>query len=248
MEILGIDVGGSGIKAAIVDTQIGKTKTKKNRIETPQPATPEDIANVIKMQVEHFAWKGAIGCGYPAVVQNGVVKTASNIDKSNIETNIEELISQTTGLQSFVVNDADAAGIAESMFGRGKDKSGLVLLVTIGTGIGTALIFNGKLIPNTEFGHLYMPNGKIAERYAADSVRTQKALSWQTWGKRFNQYLLMLELFLSPDLIVLGGGISSDFELYSKYLTTKAPVIPAKLKNKAGIIGAALYAKQKLEV
>ncbi len=247
MEILGIDVGGSGIKAAIVNTETGKMISKRNRIITPQPATPQAIATIIKQQAEHFEWTGAIGCGFPAVVQNGIVKTASNIDKTNIDTNIEVLISQITGLPAFVLNDADAAGLAEATFGSGREKQGLILMITIGTGIGTALIHNGIVIPNSEFGHIFMSNGKIAERYAADAVRTQKALSWQTWGKRFSKYLQMLELYLSPDLILLGGGVSSDFDLFSKYLKLKTPVIPAKLKNKAGIIGAAFYAKHKIE-
>ncbi len=245
MNVLGIDVGGSGIKAAVVNTQTGELLTERNRIVTPQPSTPEAIAEVIKAQVEHFQWTGIIGCGFPAVVQNGVVKTAANIDNSNIGRNFEQLIFETTGCHAFVINDADAAGIAEARFGDAADKNGLILLLTIGTGIGSALIHNGVLVSNTEFGHLILDNGKTAERFAADSVRTQKNLSFEDWGKRLDKYLQTVERLVYPDYIILGGGISRDLKKYSEQFTIETPVIAAKLKNLAGIIGAALFAEYK---
>ncbi len=241
-KILGIDVGGSGIKGAIVDVETGKLTVERHRIPTPQPATPENIAKTIKEIAEHFNYKGKIGVGYPAVIKNGVIKTATNIDKSNIEIDADKLFSEITGNEVFVINDADAAGIAENSFGHGKNINGTVLFITVGTGIGTALFTNGTLVPNTEFGHLYMHNGLIAEKYASDAVRKKEDLKWSKWGNRFNKYLQHLELLLSPKLFIIGGGASKKMEKFKDSITVKTPVKPAVLLNEAGIIGAAMNA------
>ncbi|MCE2595160.1 ROK family protein [Motilimonas cestriensis] len=245
MQILGVDIGGSGIKGAIVDTQTGELVTERHRIATPQPATPEAVADTLKQLVDHFQWQGPIGCGFPATVVHGVAKTASNIDQSWINTDAAKLFATSTQCPCFVVNDADAAGMAEFTFGAGKDKSGVVVLITIGTGLGTAVFTNGQLLPNTELGHI-MLEGMVAEHYTADSTRKKEELSWSKWGKRFNLYLQRLEFLLSPDCFILGGGASKKLEKFAEQLETNAEVIPAQSLNQAGIIGAALYAKSQL--
>ena len=242
MEVLGIDIGGSGIKGAVVDIRTGEFVTERKRIETPQPATPDIIAETLKKIVTHFNYQGKIGCGFPAVIQNGVIKTASNIDKSCIGINAYKLFSDVSGCSVKVYNDADAAGYAELKFGSVKDFQGLALFLTIGTGIGSAMFIKGQLIPNTEFGHIFMSNQLKAEHYTSDATRKKEDLSWKSWGKRFNEYLSYLEKLLSPELIILGGGASKKFEKYNDYLTIKTPIEPAQLLNHAGIIGASLLA------
>jgi len=242
MEILGIDIGGSGIKGAVINSESGEFIEDRYRIPTPQPATPKAIAKKVAKIAQHFNWNGNIGCGFPAALPNGIVKNASNIDESWISINVSELFSEETKCETFVLNDADAAGLAEMKFGAGINFNGVVLIITIGTGLGTALFTKGKLLPNTEFGHILL-NGKIAEHYASDAVRKNEGLSWKKWAKRFNEYLLRMEVLLSPDLIILGGGASKKSEKYFKHLTTSAEVIPAQLLNHAGIIGAALFAE-----
>ena len=241
-KVLGIDVGGSGIKGAIVDVETGELTTERHRIETPQPATPQSIAETIKKIADHFNYQGKIGCGFPAVIKSGVIKTASNIDKSNIDVNADKLFSEITGREVTVVNDADAAGMAEITFGGGKNTEGVVLIITIGTGIGSALFTDGKLVPNTEFGHIYMSKGKVAEKYTSDAVRKKEDLKWKEWGKRFNKYLKYMDFLLNPKLIILGGGASKKMEKFKDQITVETPVIPAKLLNEAGIIGAAAHA------
>jgi len=240
--ILGIDIGGSGIKGAPVDIKTGKLVELRHRIPTPVPATPESVAIVIKHLVDHFNWNGPVGCGFPAVVQNGIVKTAANIDKSWIGFNAQELFTKTTGLPSLVINDADSAGMAEVKYGAGKKFKGTILLVTVGTGIGSVVFTRGKLLANTEFGHINL-NGQDAELYTSDAVRKNEDLDWGTWAKRFNEYLLEMERLLWPELIILGGGVSKKIDKFAEYLTVKAKVVPAKLQNEAGLIGAALAAK-----
>lgn len=245
MEILGIDIGGSGLKGAIVDTTKGELISERHRIPTPQPADPHSIAITYKKIRKHFSWSGTIGCGFPAVVQHGIVRTASNIDQSWIGINIVELFKKKVDNPVFVLNDADAAGIAEMKFGSGSLDSGVVVIITVGTGIGSALFIEGILFPNTEFGQFTM-NGKAAEKYAADAIRKNLKLSWKKWAKRFNEYITHLEMLLWPDLIIVGGGVSKKFDKFKKYLTTNTQVIPAKLLNNAGIIGAAIAAEEKL--
>lgn len=242
MEILGIDVGGSGIKGALVNVEEGVLITERHRIPTPQPSTPKAVAKVVAELVDHFEWEGPIGCGFPAAVQQGVAKTASNIHKGWIGTNVEQLFEKATKCPVRVINDADAAGLAEATFGTGRNRKGLVLLLTLGTGIGSALIMDGTLVPNSELGHLLFKGG-IAEHYAADSARKREDLSWKAWGKRLNEYLVYAQRLFYPDMIILGGGVSKKFEKYEQYIDVPTTVVPASLLNGAGIVGAALAAR-----
>jgi polyphosphate glucokinase len=243
MEVLGIDVGGTGIKGNIVNLNTGTMVGEKHKIKTPTPATPEAVMKCLQEMVDHFEWKGKkIGIGFPAVIKNGVSLTASNIDKKFINFPIDEKFSSAVGCEVKVVNDADAAGIAEFTYGVGKKSKGLVVFLTLGTGIGSALFFDGKLIGNTEFGHLKYKKS-VFEKYASNSARELKNLSWKAWGKELNVYLNHINLLLSPDLIILGGGVSKNFDLYSKHLEVPVQVIPASMMNDAGIVGAAMAAK-----
>jgi len=211
--ILGIDVGGTGTKGGLVNMTTGEMESDRFRVPTPSPANPKNVAKVIAKIVEHFDYSGPIGCGFPAIIKENVAKSASNIDKSWIDIDISKVFSKATDCPVYVTNDADAAGLAEMNFGLGKGKNGVVVLITIGTGIGSAMFNNGKLIPNTEFGHFYLKNqSKVAEGFAADSVRKKKDLSWDEFGKRLNEYLEVLERITSPNLIILGGGISKKFD------------------------------------
>jgi len=241
-KILGIDIGGSGVKGAIVNTKKGELITERYRIPTPQPATPEAVAKVIKKIAKHFDWKGPIGVGFPGVIQQGVARTAANVDKTWIDKNLNKLFSKATGCVVHVVNDADAAGMAEVKFGAGKDKKGTIMLITVGTGLGTVIFSDGKLVPNLEFGHLLL-HGADAELYASDAARSKNKLDWDTWAGRFNEYLLRIEELTWPDLIIIGGGASKKGDKFFPYLSTKATVVPAKLMNEAGIVGAAMTSK-----
>jgi len=243
MDVLGIDIGGSGIKGAIVNTKTGEFVSERFRIDTPQPAKPKAIAETIKVFVHEFKWKGNIGCGFPSVVQNGIIKTAANIDKSFIGVNANELFSNATKCTVKVFNDADAAGFAELTFSDVKSIKGLTIFLTIGTGIGSAFFKDGILIPNTELGHIYMKNGLVGEKYCSDAIRKQNDLDWKTWSTRFNEYLIYLENLFYPDLFIIGGGASKKIDKFQPYLTIRTPIQPSKLLNNAGIIGAALLAK-----
>ena len=245
MHILGVDIGGSGIKGAIVDTVKGELVTERYRIETPQPATPEAIAAALAQLVIHFNWHGPVGCGFPAAIQHGIARSAANISSSFIGTHIDKLFSEATKCPCYSLNDADAAGMAEIHFGEGAGHAGVVLLITIGTGLGTVFFIDGKLLPNTELGHLYLKNGKKAENYASDAVRKNEDLDWKRWGNRFNKYLTLMEKLFWPDLIILGGGASKQFDKFKGQITVEAPVKPAAFLNQAGIVGAALYAQSK---
>jgi len=241
-KILGIDIGGSGVKGAIVHTKKGKLLTKRYRLPTPSPSTPDAVAEVIRKIAAHFDWKGPIGGGFPGVVLNGVVVTTANVDKAWKNTNINKLITDVTKCPAHVVNDADAAGMAEMKFGAGAGHKGVVLLVTIGTGLGTVLFSGGKLVPNLELGHIIL-KGDDAEKYASDATRKNENLSWEEWAGRFDEYLRRLEFLLWPDLIILGGGASKKEDLFLKLLNTRAKVVTAQYLNEAGIVGAALAAK-----
>jgi polyphosphate glucokinase len=243
--MLGIDVGASGIKGAIVDLETGEFIGKRFRVEMPQPSTPENAAEAINEIVKNFNYKGRIGLGFPSVVKNGIVSTAANLDKSWIGCNVEEIVGKATGCEIVSINDADAAGLAEVRFGQGKGKMGTVVLITIGTGLGSAVFTDGHLLRNTEFGHILLKNGLIAEKYAADSIKQKEDLSWKKWGKRFDEYLQFLELYLQPNLIILGGGSSKYFEEYKHRFTIKTPIVAATLLNTAGIVGAAMYAAEQ---
>ncbi len=243
--ILGIDVGASGIKGALVDLEKGKLYGERFRVPTPQPSTPEAMAGAVAEITRFFNYKGIIGVGFPSIVKNGVSLSAANIDEHWIGTSIEETFGKTTGCQVFATNDADAAGMAEMRFGMGKGENGLVLLITIGTGLGSALFYKGMMIPNTELGHLVWKGGKSAESYASSGARERLKISRKEWAGRFNEYLQHLELLFSPELFILGGGESKFFDAYKSLLHTQARIVPAKLLNNAGIIGAAAYAAEQ---
>jgi polyphosphate glucokinase len=238
--ILGVDFGGSGIKGTPVDAKNGKLLDNRYRIPTPVPATPEEVAATIKSISAHFKWEGPIGLAFPAVVRNGIVKTAANIDKKWIDVNASTLIKKKTGLPTYVLNDADAAGMAEMKFGAGKGRKGTVLLITVGTGIGTVLFSKGKLVPNTELGHITLKSGIEAEEFTSDAVRKREKLSWDDWANRFNIYLQEMEQLFWPELIIIGGGVSKKKELFFGHLQLNSEVVMAKTQNEAGIIGAAL--------
>jgi polyphosphate glucokinase len=245
-EILGIDIGGSGIKGAPVDIKTGKLLDERHRIPTPEPSSPDKVARTIRELIKHFKWKGLVGCGFPAVVQNGVVKTAANIDKSWINTDAKKLFSDITKLPVWVTNDADAAGLAEVKLGAGAGFKGAIVVLTIGTGIGSSLFIKGRLYPNTEFGHVIF-KGMDAEAYASDATRKKENLDWSTWGKRLNEYLSHIEFLCWPEMIILGGGASKKLDLFENELHLKAKVVPALFLNEAGIIGAAMAAKVNLK-
>ena len=242
MEILGIDVGGSGIKGSVVDLDTGIILQERIRIETPENSTPENIAMAIIGIKDQFSWTGKIGCGFPAIVKNGVIHSASNISKKNIGVNVTALFSEITKCEVTVLNDADAAAMCEVYLGEAKNTQGIVILLTIGTGIGSALFNNGILLPNTEFGHIYMNKGKVAEHYASDLVRKKEDLSWDKWAIRFSEYLNYLDFLFSPGLFIIGGGVSKKFEKFAPFLTINVPIKPASFLNDAGIIGAAIAA------
>jgi len=239
MAVLGIDIGGTGIKGAPVDTEKGTLLGERFRVETPQPATVADVARCVGEVARHFDWQGEIGCGFPSVVKNGTIYTAANVDHGWIGVDAKTLIERETKCPTHVINDADAAGLAEIHFGAGRDKKGVVFMVTIGTGIGTALFVNGVLLPNTELGHIDI-RGKEAEHRASNRVRLEKDLSWKAWAPRFDEYLLYIERLFWPDLIIVGGGGSKSFNKFAPYLNVKTPIVPAQMLNEAGIIGAAL--------
>jgi len=240
---LGIDIGGSGIKGVPINTENGEIMGHRHRIDTPQPATPEAVAQTVAEMVNHFKWHGPVGCTMPSIVQHGVAKTASNIPAEWIGVNAEALFKSKTGLDFKVINDADAAGMGELHFGAANDHQGTVLLLTVGTGIGSALFCNGVLVPNTEFGHLLFAD-TIAEKYCGDRARKDQKLKWPAWAERFNAYLAHLELLFSPDLFIIGGGIANKTEKYWDLLIAKAQLVPATLKNNAGIVGAAYAARE----
>lgn len=247
-KLLGIDIGGSGIKGAIVNLKDGSLITERHRIPTPQPATPQAVANVVKELVDHFEYKGPVGCGFPAALNHGVAQTASNISKKWIGVNAEELFSKTTKLPFIVINDADAAAMAEMKFGAGKGKKGVTFLITVGTGIGTAIFLDDKLLPNTELGHLHLPGQKtVAEKYVSDAARKREELSWTEWAKRFNQYVNYIHQKFYPDRFIIGGGASKKFDKFEEYLTVPVPIYPCQLLNQAGIIGAAVAAEHLLK-
>jgi len=244
MQVLGIDIGGSGIKGAPVDVEKGIMLAERYRIPTPKPAKPKPVARTIAEVARYFAWDGPIGCGFPAVVQQGITRTAANVHKKWIGTNAAALIKEATGCPVRVINDADAAGLAEMTFGAGQGRMGVVLLVTIGTGLGTSLFVDGVLLPNTELGHIEI-DCEDAETNASDAARKREDLSWKQWGKRFDIYLNNLEKLVWPDLIILGGGASAKHEKFMPYLTVQAEIVIAEAMNEAGIIGAALAGRPK---
>jgi polyphosphate glucokinase len=241
---LGIDIGGSGIKGAPVDMARGQFARDRLRFETPKISTPNAVAEVVARIATHFAddtGDSPIGVTLPAVVTQGVVRTAANIDPAWVGTDVEKLLSDRLGRPVTVVNDADAAGVGELQFGAARNAGGLVLMSTLGTGIGSALIYDGVLIPNSELGHLEI-DGRDAESRAASSVRDDKNLSWPEWAERLQRYYSHVEDLLWPDLIVVGGGVSKKAEKFLPLLHLRAPIVAAQLQNSAGIVGAAWLA------
>lgn len=243
MNILGIDIGGTGIKGAPVHVETGELLAERFRIPTPHPALPDAVADVVDEMARHFNHSGATGITFPAIVKKGVIYSASNVDKSWIGTDASALFGNRLGGPVTVVNDADAAGIAEMRFGAGRGKSGIVILLTFGTGIGSAIFHEGKLLPNSEFGHLKIC-GKDAEKRISEKAREDKGLSWKKWAERVSDYLACLEELFSPDLFIIGGGVSNKPEKFLPLLTTQTgiPVEIAQMRNEAGIIGAACLA------
>ncbi|MFE3454794.1 polyphosphate--glucose phosphotransferase [Nonomuraea sp. NPDC059194] len=236
MDVLGIDIGGSGIKGAPVDVKEGRLSAERLRVPTPQPAKPEEVAEVVSQIVAHFSWDGPVGVTFPGVVVNGVVRTAANVHHSWVGVDASKLFGGAR-----VLNDADAAGIAEVTYGEGRDREGVVLVLTFGTGIGSALFTDGRLVPNTELGHLEL-HGKDAEHRASDRAREDHDLSWEKWAGRVEEYLKHVEMLFSPSLIILGGGVSKKADRFLPQVKIDTPVVPAALQNEAGIIGAALTA------
>jgi polyphosphate glucokinase len=240
--VLGIDIGGTGIKAAPVDTATGQLTAPRQKVPTPQPATPAAVAKIAAQLVQEFDWAGPVGITYPGVVVAGTVHTAANMDPSWIGVDAVKLFGSEMKLPVTVLNDADAAGLAEMRFGAGKGVSGTVLLLTLGTGIGSALFIDGILVPNTEFGHIQI-RGKDAEKRASEHAREEHDLSWGDWAGRVDEYLEQMEALLSPSLIIIGGGVSRKSDKFLPFLTQlQAKVVPAALHNDAGIVGAAMAA------
>jgi polyphosphate glucokinase len=242
-EVLGIDIGGTGIKGAPVDVERGTLTADRYRLLTPQPAVPAAVADVFAEVVAKFGGAGAVGATFPAVIRGGVAETAANVDKSWIGEDVAKRLGSAAGRPCVVLNDADAAGLAEVRFGAGRNKKGVVMMVTLGTGIGSALFVDGVLVPNTELGHLELRR-KEAEKRASETVRENKNLTWKKWGARVDEYLRHLEVLFSPDLFIVGGGVSKKATKFFGFLKTRAPVVPAQLLNEAGIVGAAVAAAE----
>ncbi|MCY0940645.1 ROK family protein [Streptomyces sp. H34-S5] len=245
MQIMGVDIGGSGIKGAPVDLDRGDLAQERHKVLTPQPATPEGVAGCVAEVVRAFSWTGPVGVTFPGVVTGGVTRSAANVDKSWVGVDAAALFSrELDGLPVTVLNDADAAGVAEMTYGAGRGRGGTVILLTLGTGIGSALFTDGRLVPNTELGHLEL-KGHDAEKRASVKAKEDGDLSWEHWAQRLQKYLEHVEMLFSPDLFILGGGVSRKPEKFLPFIEgVRAEIVPAKLQNNAGIVGAAMAAKQ----
>ena len=242
MEALGIDIGGTGIKGAPVDLATGKLLAERKKIATPRPATPEAVTEVVREVAGSFGWTGPVGATFPGVVTSGTIRTGANVDKSWIRTDAASMFGKVLGADVVVLNDADAAGIAEMTFGAGVGVKGSVLMLTFGTGVGSALFTDGALVPNTEFGHIEI-RGKDAEKRASESAKVSHDWGWKDWTHRVSEYLQHIEALLSPDLIIVGGGISKEGDKWIPVLTgVRAKIVAATLQNDAGIVGAAMAA------
>jgi polyphosphate glucokinase len=242
----GVDIGGSGIKGCLVDLEAGALMGERLRVETPQPPTVEAVYDVVTGIVSSFGWTGRIGVTYPGVMKRGVAHTAANMDRGWIGTDVDAGLTALVPGTVETLNDADAAGLAEMRYGAGRGKDGVVLLLTFGTGIGSALFVDGHLVPNTEFGHIQV-DGEDGERRASAAVKDREDLSYPQWAQRVDRYLDVLENGLWPDLIIVGGGVSKKAHKWVPLLTTRTPVVPAELQNDAGIVGAALAAAERIE-
>lgn len=246
MNMLGIDIGGSGIKGALVNIETGELEADRLRLPTPQPSTPQAIIQSVAQIVAHFNYSGPIGVGMPSLVINGVIKSAANIDRSWINFAGREALAQATNCPVTLLNDADAAGVAEMQFGAGRNERGVVMIFTLGTGIGSCMFVNGHLVPNLELGHIYLPGHKQdAEFYASDRARKEGDQGWKKWSGHLTEYLQYIEALFSPELLILGGGVSKKHEKFFPYLRVQARLLPAQLRNEAGIVGAAVAAWQE---
>jgi polyphosphate glucokinase len=248
MAVLGIDIGGSGIKGNLVDTVGGGPLAERFKIATPQPSLPQTVAEAVAEMVAHFGYRGPIGCTLPSIVRRGVALSAANIDKSWIGTDAARLLEEVTGSPVVVLNDADAAGLAEIRFGAGRERAGVVLVLTFGTGIGSALFVDGLLVPNTELGHLELAGHNPVERWASARAKEDEGISYPKWASRVDALLDHLDRLFSPDLFVIGGGISRRWAKYGHLLTTAVQTVPAELRNEAGIVGAAMAAADRYQV
>ncbi|GAB2986865.1 ROK family protein [Streptomyces pseudoechinosporeus] len=244
MQIFGVDIGGSGIKGAPVDLDRGDLAHERHKVLTPHPSTPDAVADGVKEVVGHFGWTGPVGVTFPGVVTGGsTIRTAANVDKSWIDVDARALLSERLGgLPVTILNDADAAGVAETRFGAGRDRQGTVIVLTFGTGIGSALFIDGVLVPNTELGHLEL-HGHDAEKHASTKVKDDHELSWEHWARRVQKYLAHVEMLFSPELFIVGGGVSRKSHKFLPLIEgIKAEIVPAQLQNNAGIVGAAMRA------
>jgi polyphosphate glucokinase len=249
---IGVDVGGSGIKAAVVDVDAGRFVSDRLRVPTPSPSSPDKVGASIGRLVKRLVAaadlgpNAPVGIGLPGVVLDGVLKTAANIDAAWVEYPITQKLSKSLKRPVTIVNDADAAGTAEMRFGIGAGKPGVVVLLTLGTGVGSAVFVDGKLVPNTEFGQMEI-RGRPAERRSASVARTRRGLSWKAWAQDLDEHLIRIDELIWPELIILGGGVSKNADKYVPRLTVRPPVVPAQLRNDAGIIGAAVIAAETAE-
>ncbi len=241
---LGIDVGGSGIKAALVDSSTGELLTERQRIETPHPSTPANMSEVVRELVARLDYRGRVGCCFPTIIMHGIARSASNLGEAWRDVPVDATFGKVTGLPFVVLNDADAAAMAEMQMGAGVGLDGMVVTITVGTGIGSGLFYDGMLVPNIEIGHMPGHGGGPIEAYVSDRTRKQEGLDWEEWGNRFNEFLARVVRVLSPDHIILGGGVSKKLDLFRHALDIPVPVHAAKFLNEAGIIGAAMAARE----
>jgi polyphosphate glucokinase len=242
MNVFGVDIGGSGIKGAPVDLERGDLVEPRHKVLTPQPATPESVADGVAEVVQHFGWSGPVGITFPGVITGSVIRTAANVDKDWVGVDAAQLLGDRLSMRATVLNDADAAGVAEMAFGAGRGRKGTVFLLTFGTGIGSALFIDGKLVPNTELGHLEL-NGHEAEKHASTKVKDDQDMSWSQWAHRVQKYLAHVEMLFSPELFIIGGGVSRKADKFIPLLEgIDAEIVPAELQNNAGIVGAAMAA------
>ncbi|MFI8178956.1 ROK family protein [Actinacidiphila glaucinigra] len=242
MSVFGVDIGGSGIKGAPVDLGRGELAEERFKVLTPHPATPDAVAECVKQVVDHFGWTGPVGATFPGVVTHGMTRTAANVDKGWIDMDAAGLLSQKVGCAVTLLNDADAAGMAEMEYGAGRGRKGTVIVLTLGTGIGSAVFVDGGLLPNTELGHLEL-HGHDAEKKASTKAKDDEGLTWEHWAKRLDKYLAHVEMLFSPELFILGGGVSRKADKFLPLLTgVRAEIVPAALQNNAGIVGAGMAA------
>ncbi|MEU0369327.1 polyphosphate--glucose phosphotransferase [Streptomyces sp. NPDC006283] len=246
MNVFGVDIGGSGIKGAPVDLERGDLAQERHKVLTPHPSTPDAVADGVAEVIAHFGWTGPVGITFPGVVTSGITRTAANVDKGWIDKDAASLLGDRLGgLPVTILNDADAAGVAEMTFGAGRGRKGTVILLTFGTGIGSAVFIDGRLVPNTELGHLEL-NGHDAETRASTKAKEDEDLSWTHWARRVQKYLAHVEMLFSPELFIVGGGVSRKAEKFLPLIEdVRAEIVPAELQNNAGIVGAAMAAASR---